>query len=257
MITTTSLDGTTLAIDITGTGPALIIAAGAFCDRQSKKGLAALLADRFTVYEYDRRGRGDSGPLGEISVQREIEDLAAVVARIGEEPFIFGDSSGGALAIAAAADGVQFRKIAVYEPPFTPGPSADVAEQLSALVTEGDNSGAVELFLGLMGTPEQAIQGMKQGPYWGHLEALAHTLPIDVRLCNDGKVPEEQLARIKTHLLAIAGGNSPWAADVMAAVADHAPRGQSRVLAGHGHAVPDEILSEVLSDYFGAENPKP
>ncbi|MFJ4286378.1 alpha/beta fold hydrolase [Paenarthrobacter nicotinovorans] len=257
MITTTSLDGTTLAIDTTGTGPALIIAAGAFCDRQSKKGLAALLADRFTVHEYDRRGRGDSGPLGENSVQREIEDLAAVVARIDEEPFIFGDSSGGALAIAAAAAGVGFRKIAVYEPPFTPGPSNDVAEQLSSLVTEGDNSGAVELFLGLMGTPEQAIRGMRQGPYWGHLEALAHTLPIDVRLCNNGKVPEEQLARIQAPLLAIAGGNSPWAPDVMAAVADHAPRGESRVLAGHGHAVPDEILSEVLSAYFGVENPEP
>ncbi|MDI2020255.1 alpha/beta fold hydrolase [Paenarthrobacter nicotinovorans] len=252
MITTTSIDGTTLTVDTTGSGPALVIAAGAFCDRHSKKGLAALLADRFTVHEYDRRGRGDSGPLGEISIEREIEDLAAVVSRTGEEPFMFGDSSGGSLAIAAAAAGVGFRKIAVYEPPFTPGPSTAFAGQLASLVDEGDRSGAVERFLGLMGTPEQAIRGMKQGPHWAHLEALAHTLPIDIRLCNDGKVPEEQLARIQTPLLAIAGSNSQWALDVIAAIAHHTPRGESLVLTGHGHAVPDEVLGEVLSGYFGS-----
>ncbi|MDI2037061.1 alpha/beta fold hydrolase [Paenarthrobacter nitroguajacolicus] len=253
MITTTSLDGTTLAIDTTGTGPALIIAAGAFCDRQSKKGLAALLSDRFTVHEYDRRGRGDSGPLGEVSVEREIEDLAAVVSRIDGEPFIFGDSSGGALVIAAASAGLQFRKIAVYEPPFTPGPSSALADQLASLIAAGDHSRAVELFLGLMGTPEQAILGMKQGPYWGHLEALAHTLPIDVRLCNDGQIPAEQLARIEAPLVAIAGSNSPWAVDVVTAIADHAPHGESRIITGHGHAVPDETLSEVLTTCFEAE----
>ncbi|MEV7661528.1 alpha/beta hydrolase [Paenarthrobacter sp. NPDC089316] len=250
MITTTSLDGTTLAIDTTGSGPALVIAAGAFCDRQSKKGLTALLSDRFTVHEYDRRGRGDSGPLGEISVEREVEDLAAVVSRIGEEPFIFGDSSGGALAIAAASAGVGFRKIAVYEPPFTPGPSSAFAGQLASLVAAGDRSRAVELFLKLMGTPAQAIEGMKEGPYWGHLEALAHTLPIDITLCNEGQIPEGELARIQTPLLAIAGSNSPWAIEVITRIVDCAPQGESLVVSGHGHAVPDDILSQVLSTCF-------
>lgn len=250
MNTTTSMDGTVLAIDTTGTGPALVIAAGAFCDRQSKKGLAALLSERFTVHEYDRRGRGDSGPLGEISVEREIEDLAAVAARTGEEPFIFGDSSGGALAIAAASAGVGFRKIAVYEPPFTPGPDSAFAEQLASLVAAGDRSRAVELFLELMGTPAQAIQGMKEGPYWGHLEALAHTLPIDIKLCNEGLIPEGELARIKTPLLAIAGSTSPWATEVITRIADCTPQGESLVLGGHGHAVPDDVLSHVLSTFF-------
>jgi len=250
MKTTTSADGTTLAIDTSGTGPALVVVAGAFCDRQSKKGLTALLTERFTVHEYDRRGRGDSGPLGEISAEREVEDLAAVVAQTGEVPFVFGDSSGGAIAIATASAGIGFRKIAVYEPPFTAGPTTAFADELSTLVAAGDHSRAVELFLELMGTPAQAIQGMKQGPYWSHLEALAHTLPIDVRLCNDGRVPEEQLARIQTPLLAMAGSNSPWALDVVSEIAAAAPAAESRSLAGQGHAVSDEILSQALIAYF-------
>lgn len=250
MKTTKSADGATLAADTTGTGPALVIVAGAFCDRKSKKGLTALLADRFTVHEYDRRGRGDSGPLGEITVEREIEDLAAIAAQTGEEPFVFGDSSGGALAIAAAAAGIKFRKIAVFEPPFTPGPSTVFADELSALVSAGDRSRAVELFLELMGTPEPAIQGMKQGPHWNHLETLAHTLPIDIRLCNDGRIPVDQVRQIQTPLLAIAGSNNQWALEVVSAIAATAAAAEALTLAGHGHAVPDETLSQTLITYF-------
>lgn len=250
MKTTTSHDGTTLAVDVTGNGPALVIVAGAFCDRQSKKGLTALLSERFTVYEYDRRGRGGSGPLGEASVEREVEDLAAVVAGTGGEPFVFGDSSGGALVLAAAGSGVDFRKIAVYEPPFTTGPGTALADALSTLVEGGDRSGAVERFLELMGTPAQAIEGMKQASHWGHLEALAHTLPLDVRLCNDGRVPEELLARINAPVLAIAGSNSPWAVGVINSVAAAAADAEALALPGHGHAVPDDVLSEALIKYF-------
>ncbi|MCF3139859.1 alpha/beta fold hydrolase [Paenarthrobacter sp. AR 02] len=248
--TITSNDGTTLAVDITGSGPALVIVAGAFCDRHSKKGLSALLTGLFTVHEYDRRGRGNSGPLGENDPRLEIEDLAAVAALTGEEPFVFGDSSGGALALAAAAAGVHFRKIAVYEPPFTSGPSSIFADELSALVASGDRTGAVERFLGLMGTPAPAIQGMKQGPHWGHLEAFAHTLPADVRLCNEGRIPADELARIQAPILAMAGSHSPWALDVIHAIAAASPTAEALTLAGQGHAVPDEVLSQALVTYF-------
>lgn len=248
--TTTSADGTTITIDVSGQGAALVLAAGAFCDRQSKKGLTAHLADRFTVYEYDRRGRGDSGPLGEISPAREVEDLAAVVAETGQSPVIFGDSSGGAIALAAAAAGVEFRKIAVYEPPFTSGPSLAFADELSALVTAGRRSEAVERFLTLMGAPKPAIEGMKEGPAWQHLEALAPTLPMDVMLCNDGRVPEQQLTTIRVPVLAIAGDQSAWAVTVAESIATAAPQGESCILTGHGHAVPDETLSTVLQTYF-------
>ncbi|WP_347111026.1 alpha/beta hydrolase [Paenarthrobacter sp. S56] len=250
MKTITSEDGTTLAIDISGSGPALVVVAGAFCDRHSKKGLASRLTGSFTVYEYDRRGRGDSGPLGDVPPEKEIDDLAAVVALTGGEPCVFGDSSGGALVIAGAAAGVAFRKIAVYEPPFTSGPSTALAEDLSSFVAAGDRSRAVELFLGLMGVPAPAIQGMKQGPQWSHLEALAHTLPMDVRLCNDGRVPEGQLARISAPLLAIAGSTSPWAVDVVNSIASVAPNAEALTLAGEGHAVSDDALAGALINHF-------
>ena len=246
-----SADGTSIALDSTGTGPALIVVAGAFCDRESKRSLSLSLADRFTVFEYDRRGRGDSGPVGDVTVEREIEDFAAVVAQTGEKPFVFGDSSGGALAIAAAAAAVEVRRIAVYEVPFTPGPSFEFADELAALVSAGDGSAAVERFLKLMGTPTEAVEGMKQGPYWPQMESFAATLPLDVRLCNDGRIPQDQLARIMVPLLAVAGDRGSWAANVAHSIATAAPQGEARILAGHGHDVPDAVLGEVLAAFFG------
>lgn len=245
-----SADGTAIAVDRTGTGPALIVVVGAFGDRQSKKSLAVGLADRFTVFEYDRRGRGDSGPVGNLTVEREVEDLAAVVAQTGEKPFVFGDSSGGAIAIAAAAAEVEVRKIAVYEVPYTQGPSFVFADELSALVTSGERSEAVERFLMLVGTPPEAIEGMKQGPFWPNLESFAATLPIDVRLCNDGRIPKDQLAKVTVPLLALAGDRGPWAVNVANSIATAAPRGESQILAGYGHEVPDAVLRRVVSAFF-------
>jgi pimeloyl-ACP methyl ester carboxylesterase len=245
-----SADGTIIAVDRTGTGPALIVVVGAFCDRHSKNSLATALADRYTVFQYDRRGRGDSGPVGDVTVEREIEDFAAVVAQTGEKPFVFGDSSGGAIAIAAAAAGVEVRKIATYEVPFTQGPSFEFADQLAALVASGDRSEAVERFLKLMGIPPEAIEGMKQGPGWRQMESYAATLPIDVRLCNDGRIPQDQLAKVLVPLLAIAGDRGPWAVNVANDIAEAAPKGESRILAGYGHDVPDAVLSGVVSTFF-------
>lgn len=245
-----SADGTTIAVDKTGTGPAIIVAVGAFSDRHSKKSLTTALADRYTVFQYDRRGRGDSGPAGDVTVEREIEDFAAVVAKTGEKPFAFGDSSGGAIAIAAAAAGVEVRKIATYEVPFTEGPSFKLADHLAVLVDSGDRSAAVERFLQLVGTPPEAIEGMKQGPSWPQMESYAATLPIDVRLCNDGRIPADQLAKVLVPVLAIAGDRGPWAVDAANAIAAAAPKGESRILAGYGHDVPDAVLSGVLSTFF-------
>ncbi|MDP9983920.1 pimeloyl-ACP methyl ester carboxylesterase [Pseudarthrobacter oxydans] len=245
-----SADGTTIAVDRTGTGPALIVVAGAFCDRHSKNSLATALSDRYTVFQYDRRGRGDSGPVGGVTVEREIEDFAAVVAQTGEKPFVFADSSGGAIVIAAAAAGVEVRKIATYEVPFTQGPSFELADQLAALVASGDRSEAVERFLQLMGIPPEAIEGMKQGPGWHQMESYAATLPIDVRLCNDGRIPQDQLAKVTVPLLAIAGDRGPWAVNVANDIAAAAPKGEPRILAGYGHDVPDAVLSGVVSTFF-------
>ena len=119
MQTLTTTDGTTIAYQATGAGPALVLVVGAFCDRSTTEGLAALLADSFTVYEYDRRGRGDSGDTAPYDVQREVEDLAAVVAATGETPYVYGHSSGAVIALEAAASGVPMRALVAYEPPYT------------------------------------------------------------------------------------------------------------------------------------------
>lgn len=250
MKTIQSADGTNLAFDMTGNGPALVIVAGAFCDRHSKKDLTAYLSGSYTVYEYDRRGRGHSGPADDATVEREIEDLATIAALTGEAPFVFGDSSGGALVIAAAAAGTPFRSIAIYEVPFTPGPSIELANQLTQLVADGDRAQAVERFLTLMGTPAHAIDGMKQSPHWAHLESMADTLPLDIKLCNDGRVPDEQLTKIHTPLLAIAGDQNPWAIKVATSLAASAPNAWTHIVEGQGHAVPDQILSQILTTHF-------
>lgn len=246
-----STDGTEIAFERTGQGPALVLVVGAFCDRSSKKSLAAGLAAWFEVYEYDRRGRGDSSETGPYAIEREVEDLAAVIAAANGSAFVFGDSSGGALALEAAARSVPLRAVAVYEPPYVPGPSSAVADELDSLVAAGRPGTATERFLTLMGTPPQVLDQMKAGPYWAHMEAFAPSLSREVRLCNDGAVPTQRLAGITAPTLALAGGASPAAMhDAAVAIATAVTNGRSRALERQSHAVADEVLIPVLSEFF-------
>jgi pimeloyl-ACP methyl ester carboxylesterase len=252
MDTVQSADGTTIAFDRTGTGPALVLVVGAFCDRSATKSLASGLGPAFTAYEYDRRGRGDSGEAGPYSIQREVEDLAAVIDAAGGSAFAFGHSSGGALVLEAAARGVPIRRLAVYEPPYTDGPSTEFAARLAELAATGRGSDAAEAFLGLMGTPAGVLQQMKAGPYWAHMEAFAPTLAYDVRLCNDGTAPVDRLAKISAPTLALTGGASPaWAQAGAHTIAAAVPGGQALVLDGQGHGVADDVLIPVLTEFFG------
>jgi pimeloyl-ACP methyl ester carboxylesterase len=246
-----STDGTLIAFDQSGRGPALILVVGAFSDRSSTKTLASGLESHFTVYEYDRRGRGDSGNTPPYSVEREVEDLAAVAEAAGGPAFVFGHSSGGALTLEAAARGVPFRRLAVYEPPYTEGPSDEFAAQLAELVAAGRPGEVAERFLMLMGTPAEVLEHMKAGPYWAHMQSFAGTLPYDIRLCNGGSVPANRLAKIAAPTLALAGGASPaWAHDAARAIAAAVPDGQHRVLDGQGHGVADEVIIPVLVGFF-------
>lgn len=249
----TSADGTTIAFDSLGQGPPLVLVVGAFCDRSSGESLAEMLASRYTVYRYDRRGRGDSGDSPAYSIEREVEDLDAVAIGTGSQPFVYGHSSGGALALQAAAAGVELRKVAVYEPPYTgeqdPGPG--FTRELDELVREGRRTEAAESFLGMTGAPAEVIASIKASPGWPRMQGLAHTLSRDRTLGNGGAVPVERLRSIGIPVLAMAGGASdPWAREAMNTIAQAIPDAQARTLEREHHVPADDVLTSILAAFF-------
>ena len=249
----TSADGVSIAVQRSGHGPTLILVVGAFCDRHSTRSLAAGLAERFTVVEYDRRGRGDSGNQPGYAIAREVEDLSAVIASAGGSAAVFGHSSGGALALeTAAALGDTVTRVVVYEPQYFPdGPTDQLADELAELAATGHESEAAERFLALVGTPPQALDQMKSGPYWAHMQTYAPTLPYELRLCNNGRIPRERLIRIAVPTLALAGGQSGEPArHIVEQIASAVPNGHARILDGQGHGVADEVLIPLLTDFL-------
>jgi pimeloyl-ACP methyl ester carboxylesterase len=253
METVTSADGTPIAYEHSGTGPSLVACTGAFCDRMSSAPLAEHLRDRFTVYRFDRRGRGDSGDSPPWSVAREIEDLAAVSAATGETPFVYGHSSGAALALEAAAAGVAMRALAVYEPPFVPGvgTASETADTMAALCAAGRPEEAALLFLRNTGMGDAQLAQMRGAPWWPRMVALAPQLPYDVRLGNRGVVPVDRLARIGCPVLALAGALSPaWATDGMTAITAAVPDGRARRVEGQAHGVDQAVMAELLATFF-------
>jgi pimeloyl-ACP methyl ester carboxylesterase len=248
-----SADGTGIALDRSGSGPPLVIVLGASCDRSTSKPLAGLLASSYTVYEYDRRGRGDSGNGLPLSIEAEIEDLAAVVAAAGEAPFVYGHSSGGLLALETAARGIAMRRLAVYEPPYTgdhdPGP--EFGRHLDELVATGHRDEAAEQWLAVTGTPARIIESIKSSPGWAQRQALAHTLSQDLRLANNGRAPIERLKAIEIPVLALAGGASPpWAASTTAMLAGSLPHASERIVDGQQHIPADSVIAAILESFF-------
>jgi pimeloyl-ACP methyl ester carboxylesterase len=250
-----SADGTRIALDRSGSGPPLVIVLGAFCDRSTSKPLAALLTASYTVYEYDRRGRGDSGNGLPFAIADEVEDLAAVLAAAVQPAFVYGHSSGGALALEAAARGVEMRGLAVYEPPYTGDahPGDGFGEHLDELVAAGRRDLAAEQWLAMTGTPPAIIESIKSGPGWAHRQSLAHTLSQDLRLANNGRVPIERLKRTQIPVLAMAGGSSPpWAASTTAALASDLPHASHRIVDGQQHLPADHVVAAILGSFFRA-----
>ena len=252
--TVISADGTTIAYERSGSGrPALVIVTGAFNDRVSSASLAAGLRARFDVYRFDRRGRGDSGDTHPWSVAREVEDLAAVIAATGGAPFVYGHSSGAALALEAAAAGVPMRRLVAYEPPYTgtSGAHASQADELDALVAEGRLEDAAIAFLRGTDAPPGAIEAARSAPHWPAMVALAPTLSYDVRLVNGGEPPVERLGSVAVPVLAAAGGLSPdWALRATDAVAAAVPDGRAGLVEGQTHLVSNGALLPVLSEFF-------
>jgi pimeloyl-ACP methyl ester carboxylesterase len=265
MTTTTSKDGTTLGYDKVGTGPVLIMVAGATQFRAFDPNLAALanlLAPSFTVITYDRRGRGESSDTPPYAREREIEDIAALVAAGGGRASLLGYSSGAVVALEAAAAGLPIDKVIMYEPPFVlpgsgfPAPPADYVETLDRFTAGGDRGAAAAYFMRSVGMPLEAIEGAKRSPIWPLMESIAPTIAYDGRFMFDayytrGRFPE-RWRNAKLPVLVVNGDASfpfmPMAADAVAAALPDASR---KVLAGQDHGPAPEALAPVIREFLG------
>ena len=249
----TSKDGTVLAVDRSGAGPAVVCVGGALNDRHSTGWVAAELTG-FTAYSYDRRGRGDSGDTQPYAAEREIEDLAAVIEEAGGSAMVYGMSSGAVLALRAAAAGVPITRLALYEPPFkgavtsAPPEPLDYAARLNAAISAGRPGDALELFMTeVVGIP--SVAGLRQSPMWAALETLAPTLRYDNAVMADNTIPP--VAHVTIPVTVLTGGASPaWLREAGQALASALPNAEVRELPNQTHDVDPATLAEALTQTF-------
>jgi pimeloyl-ACP methyl ester carboxylesterase len=256
-----SSDGTPIAVEVMGTGPAVVLIEGAFNDRSTMAGLAHTLAPHFTAVTYDRRGRGDSGDAEGFAVESEMDDLAAVIDHVGGKASLFGHSSGAVLGIEAAIRGLTVDRLAIYEPPYIPEgsrprPGADVSDRLRQLVEQERRDEAVVLYqTEVIGFPPEMVEGMRRSDMWGWLTRIAHTLPYDFALFEPGCIlPTERLANVTVSTLAIAGSNTfGWLRSATREVAKAIPGSHYLELDGHDHSVLQQpaVLRAPLVEFFG------
>lgn len=263
----TSQDGARIAFDVSGQGPTLILVNGASATRGDAASVAAALAPYFTVYAYDRRGRGDSGDSAPYAVEREIEDLEAVLDAAGGPAFVFGHSSGAVLALdAARALRGKITKLALYEPPFVvddthPTMPRGFPEQLADLVARGRRDEAAERWMTFVGLSMEMIEQLRHSPLWSGLEALAHTLPYDAVIMEETEqgnpAPLAQWASVAIPTLVMDGTMSLGSEEGHAfmrhgadALAKVLPNAQRLTLPGQDHGPSNEALIPALRTFF-------
>jgi hypothetical protein len=259
----TSKDGTSIAYERQGGGPAVVLVGGALVDpatgragRWENAPLATALAARFTVYNYDRRGRAESGDTLPYAVEREIEDLDALIAEAGGSARLYGVSSGGALALQATAAGLAVDRLAVYEVPYLIGEEAmriwrQYVGDLEAALDEGRLGDAVELFMRVAGASEEDIAGARSSPMWPGLEAVAHTLAYDAACIGDEHPPTAVLARIRQPTLVASGEGNDFFAQAADAIIAGIPQAERQTLAGQGHVADPKVVAAMLERFFG------
>jgi pimeloyl-ACP methyl ester carboxylesterase len=261
MPTVISKDGTPIAFERSGSGPALILVDGALCYRAfgPMPQLAALLAEHFTVYTFDRRGRGESGDTAPYAIEREVEDIAALVAEAGGSAHVYGISSGAALALEAANRIRGIRKLALYEAPFivdsSRAPVVSTWQEIDKAVAADRRADALKHFMKMVGMPGFVIWLMRLMPAWSKLKAVAHTLRYDGALMRDhmrGRpLPAAQWGEVAGPTLSVAGGKSPqWMRNAMQAVAGVLRSARYRTLEGQNHMVKPKALAPVLVEFF-------
>jgi hypothetical protein len=264
----TSRDGTSIAYERQGRGPAVILVGGGLDDGSENAPLVPELAQWFTVYNYARRGRADSGDTLPYALEREIEDLDALVAEAGGSAHLYGVSSGGGLALEATAAGTAVDRLAVYEVPYCLANNMlqrarEFIEQVGPALAEGRRGDALELFMRFAGSSEEDIAGARSSPWWPGLEAIAHTLAYDAACMGDYRPPTARLARITQPVLVATGGVSPDAQVGMGglpsdffeqaadAIAASVPRAQRTTFEGQGHVADPKVVATVLRRFFG------
>ena len=255
----TSKDGTQIAYEKHGTGPALILVDGALCYRSfgPMAELAKLLAPHFTVYTYDRRGRGESTNGRPFAVEREVEDIDALIEEAGGSAFVFGTSSGGCLALETAMKlGTKIKKLAIYEAPYNSEKAASqewkaYRKNLEELLAANQRGEAVALFMKLVGTPTNQIEEMRNSPVWPMFEAVAPTLAYDAATMGaDRSAPVKRVVNVTTPTLIMNGTTIPFMLDTATTLAKAIPHAQHRTLAGQSHDVDLKVLAPVLEEFF-------
>jgi pimeloyl-ACP methyl ester carboxylesterase len=259
-----SKDGTSISYGRSGHGPVVILVGGGLDDGSENVPLASALSERFTVYNFARRGRGESSDTTPYDVAREIEDIDALIAEAGGTAHLYGVSTGGALALEAAAAGSSIGRIGVYEVPYNatdddwPQQWRKYAEELRAVLADGRRGDAVELFLRVTGASDTDVAGLRNSPYWSDIEALAHTLAYDAAVLGDGRPPRARLSIVTQPTLVMTGDDRPagaakWimalddAADVIAASLPHADR---VTLENQGHVADPKAVVPALERFF-------
>lgn len=260
MIATTatvrSADGTSIAYQRQGDGPVLIMVGGGLDDGSENAPLAAALADTFTVINYSRRGRGDSTDTAPYALEREVADLAALAAAAGPGPVgLFGASSGGALALEAAAAGLPVERVAVYEVPYLIGDEAvqswrAYVPEVTAMVADGRPDDALARFMKLAGMGDADIEAARGSSDWAASSALAHTLPYDAACLGDG-TPPQRFAELAVPVLVIIGDQGrPLFEPAAVALAELLPNATRQDLAGQGHVADPVALATTLRAFL-------
>ncbi|MEV6159936.1 alpha/beta hydrolase [Nonomuraea sp. NPDC052129] len=263
MGTVQSKDGTEIAFDVWGDGQPLIMIDGATAHRMvnpTNGEVGQLLREEFRVYAYDRRGRGESTDTAPYAVEREFEDLAALIDHAGGSAMVFGWSSGAVLALHAAAAGLPITRLALFEPPFVvddsrPPLPADYVERLDACVADGRPGDAVELFMtAAAGVPAEAVAGMRQAPFWPAVEEVAHTIAYDGRIMgttmSGAPLPRDRWAAVTVPVLVMHGtGTMPWLITGARALADLLPTATLRAVPGENHGTTADVLAPALRQF--------